>query len=122
MVEREAHRRAMELPFPQVVSQLEDSLGAAIVAYIGHVQEARAVAQWAAATRTPAGAVQRRLRLALQVVGELETAYGRGTVQSWFQGMNPMLGDVAPGRWLREADLDKGGEEVLRAARDFVHA
>jgi hypothetical protein len=41
-------------------------------------------------------------------------------VAAWFQGMNPRLGDVAPARLLREAELDVAGPRVLAAARAFA--
>lgn len=43
-------------------------------------------------------------------------------VQAWFQGMNPLLDDIAPARVLREGELAEVGPSVLAAARVWAAA
>jgi len=64
-----AHVRAVRSTFPEVVAALREILGLKLCAYLGSVKEARAVNEWAEGVREPSDAVQRRLRLALQVAG-----------------------------------------------------
>lgn len=99
-------------------------LGAKLVAYLGSVQETRAVRQWAdpADARTPSTDVVNRLRMAYRIAALLREKDSAAVVQAWFQGMNPRLDDVAPARLLREADLEQVGPGVLAAARAFAAA
>jgi len=103
-----------------IVGRLRDVLGLALVAYLGEVKETRAVAQWAAGERRPSGAVMTRLRTAYQAAALLGAMDSAGVVQAWFQGMNPLLEDIAPARVLREQDLHQGGPAVIAAARAFT--
>ena len=78
--------------------------------------------QWADAddARTPSTEVVNRLRMAYRVAALLREKDSAAVVQTWFQGMNPRLDDVAPARLLREGDLEQAGPEVLAAARAFA--
>ncbi|MBU2698811.1 hypothetical protein [Pimelobacter sp. 30-1] len=119
----QAHSASVRLEVPALVAGLRELLGVRLVAYIGGVQEARAVRQWADPDdgRTPPAAVVQRLRTAYQVasiIGERDTA---AVVQAWFQGMNPALSDLAPARLLRDGDPDAAAR-VLAAARAFAAA
>jgi hypothetical protein len=116
-----AHARAMRSEPAAVVAGLRDLLGARLVAYLGGVKETRAVRQWADGSRVVHDPTdQRRLRLAFQVAGLLVERDSPAVAQSWFQGMNPQLGDRAPARVLVEDDLDEAGPRVLAAARAFA--
>jgi hypothetical protein len=117
-----AHERSLRLGVPQLVSELREILGAKLVAYLGSVQETRAVRQWAEAERTPSAEVIARLRVAYRIAALLREKDSAAVVQAWFQGMNPRLDDVAPARLLREGDLDQAGPTVLAAARAFAAA
>lgn len=111
----------MRLTPAAVVAGLRELVGARLVAYLGGVQETRAVRQWADGAREVQDPmVLRRLRLALQVAGLLVERDSPVVAQSWFQGMNPHLGDRAPARVLVEEDLDEAGPRVLAAARAFA--
>lgn len=44
---------------------------------------------------------------------------GKQVAQAWFHGLNPLLGDRAPARLLREGDLETVGPQVLTAARHW---
>ena len=118
--DRLAHEKAIRLPTAQVVTDLREMLGATLVAYLGGVKETRAVAQWAAGTREPSSQAINRLRTAYQAAILLRTRDGIGVVRAWFQGMNPLLNDVAPARVLREQTFEEAGPAVLSAARAFV--
>lgn len=114
-----AYQDSVRLPTPELVDRLRDLLGARLVAYVGSVKETRAVRQWAAGEREPSAEVVRRLRTAYHAAALLAEKDAAAVV-AWFQGMNPRLGDVAPARLLREAELDVAGPRVLAAARAFA--
>ncbi|WP_196904804.1 hypothetical protein [Cryobacterium sp. MP_M3] len=42
------------------------------------------------------------------------------TVQAWFQGLNPELGDQPPASLLRAEPLDAIGPKIIAAARSFI--
>jgi hypothetical protein len=104
----------------ELVVKLRELLGAKLVAYIGSVNETRAMRQWADGDRVPSADVIRRLRLAYHVAGMLAERDQPRVIQAWFQGMNPLLDDAAPARILREGDADDSGRQVLAAARAFA--
>lgn len=104
-----------------MITELQEVLGAKLVAYLGGVRETRVVQQWADGVRgVPDPVDERRLRIAHQVAGLLAVREPAGVVAAWFQGLNPELGDRAPARVLREDDLDLAGPLVLAAARSFA--
>ncbi|MBS42539.1 MAG: hypothetical protein CMH83_05105 [Nocardioides sp.] len=119
-----AYEESVRLTTPELVERLRDLLGAKLVAYLGSVQETRAVRQWADAedARTPSADVVNRLRMAYRIAALLREKDSAAVVQAWFQGMTPRLDDVAPARLLREGDLDQVGPGVLAAARAFAAA
>lgn len=115
------HDEAMRKPFPTIVGELREILGAPLVAYIGRVRETRAVRLWAEGRRGPgSAATERRLRLAYGVARCICDADGKETTQAWFQGLNPLLDDVSPARLLREDDLDDVGPRIMGAERRFL--
>lgn len=114
------HAHATRAEFGTVAKELRALLGARLVAYIGGVEETRAVHQWADDQRRPSQETQRRLRLGLQIAGMIAEFDDRETAQAWFQGLNPQLDDHSPARLLREGDLDEVGPAVAAAARAFV--
>lgn len=117
----QAHAQATRLTTPVLVKALRDLLGARLVAYLGGVQETRAVRQWADGTRAVQDQTdKRRLRLAYQIATLVAENDSAEVVQAWFQGLNPQLEDRSPARLLREGDLDEVGPVVLTAARAFA--
>jgi hypothetical protein len=114
------HIRAVRSPLPTLIGELREILGAKLVAYIGSVRETRAVREWSEGTRRPRGDTTERLRLAFQVAKSIADSDGRETAQAWFQGLNPLLGDMSPARLLREGDLETDGQRVLAAGRYFL--
>ncbi|MEA2386143.1 MAG: hypothetical protein QOJ22_317 [Thermoleophilaceae bacterium] len=116
----EAHQRAVRASFPEVVGELRELLGARLVAYIGGVQNTRAVREWAENGRAPSQDERQRLRVALHVALLITEADDKDIAQAWFQGMNPQLEDRSPARLLRDGDLDEAGPAVIAAARAFL--
>jgi hypothetical protein len=116
----DAHAHAMRAPFPQVVTELRELLGARLVAYLGGVGETRAVHQWADGERTPADEAQQRLRFALRVALPIVAADSATIAQAWFQGLNPRLDDRSPARLLRDGALDDVGPAIVAAERAFL--
>ncbi len=115
-----AHAHSIRAAFPEVVDELRDVLGAKLVAYLGSVQETRAVRQWSEDDRAPSDDVRQRLRVALQVALTLAGVESPQIAQAWFQGLNPQLDDRSPARMLREGDLDEVRPAVTAAARGFL--
>jgi hypothetical protein len=115
-----AHTKAVRASFPEVVAELRAVLGARLVAYLGSVNETRAVRQWADGDRAPGEDVRQRLRVALQVALPLADTESPQIAQAWFQGLNPQLDDRSPARILREGDLEEVGPAVIAAARAFL--
>ncbi len=116
-----AYTAATRLEPAALVTELRELLGARLVAYLGGVQETRAVRQWADGSRSIAGAENlARLRVsyqAAQLIAERDTP---AVVQAWFQGLNPVLGDESPARRLRDNPVADAGPGVLAAARQFA--
>ncbi|NQX17465.1 hypothetical protein [Rathayibacter sp. VKM Ac-2857] len=117
-----AYEQSVRSSTADVVTALRELLGAKLVAYLGSVNETRAVRQWAEGERTPSNEVVSRLRLAYQVAGLISEREQPRVVQAWFQGLNPQLDDVSPARLVREAELGEAGPRILAAARSFVAA
>ncbi|WP_212745918.1 hypothetical protein [Sinomonas susongensis] len=110
----------MSLDVPALTGGLAEMLGPNLVAYIGSVKATRSVRLWATGERTPSPAVVRRLRDSYQIAGFLNGSHPTETVQAWFQGMNPLLGDASPARLLRDGVSDEAAQRVLNAARTFA--
>jgi len=115
----EAHRQAITLPFPKLVSELTDLIGRKLSAYVAGVKDVRTVDGWVKGN-SPYGDSEERLRLAFQVVRTLSEHDSPRIVQAWLAGVNPELGDRIPLRLLREGDLNVVGPEVMAAARAFI--
>ena len=116
----QAHGRVARMDFASVADSLRVLLGARLTAYIGSVNETRAVHGWAEGSRRPSEATQQRLRHALVVAMTIADADGPQITQAWFQGLNPQLDDRSPARLLREGDLNDVGPAVTAAARAFL--
>jgi len=107
---------------PEIVDDLRIALGVKLVAYIAGVSEARTIRQWAEAVGRPTPAVEERLRLTHRIVIMIRQSEGKAIMPTWFQGMNPQLGDRSPARVLHEDSFEEAGERVLAAANAFVGA
>jgi len=115
----EAHRLAITLPFPELVSELAKVIGRKLSAYVAGVKDVRTVDGWIKGNSSY-GDSEDRLRLAFQVVRTLSEHDSPRIVQAWLAGVNPELGDRIPLRLLREGDLNVVGPEVMAAARAFI--
>ncbi|QVG66226.1 hypothetical protein JG551_000097 [Curtobacterium flaccumfaciens pv. flaccumfaciens] len=118
-IETTAYAASVRTDVPKLVTELRDVLGAQLVAYIAGVKETRAVRQWADGEgRRPQPRQEQRLRLAFRVAALLLDHDSPRVVQSWFQGMNPQLDDVAPARFILESD--GADPRVIAAAHAFA--
>ncbi|WIY82981.1 hypothetical protein [Propionimicrobium sp. PCR01-08-3] len=117
-----AYNDSIRSSVPNVVDDLRRALGAKLVAYIAGVSETRTVREWVEALRRPSPGAEERLRLTHRVVTLISQSEGTAVVQTWFQGMNPYLGDRSPARVLHEDSFEKAGPSVLAAANAFVGA
>lgn len=120
--ELKAYNDSIKHTVPQIVDELRRALGAKLVAYIAGVTETRTVREWVEAGRRPSPTAVDRLRLAHRVVTLIGQSEGEAVVPTWFQGMNPHLGDHSPARVLHEDTFDEAGPRVLAAANAFVGA
>lgn len=118
-----AYDQSIRMDTSVMVKELLGLLGPRLVAFLGGVQETRAVHEWAEGTRQirTAGVVD-RLRVSYQIARLISASDDAQVAQAWLQGLNPKLGDRSPARMLRDGDLEEVGPEVLAAARDFVAA
>ena len=117
-----AHHTSVKGSIADVVGKLTDILGAQLVAYIGSVKETRAVREWIAGTRAPRGDASHRLRFAYRVAKCIADSDGIETAQAWFQGLNPLLGDISPARLIRTGDLAVDGPRIIEAEEHFLTA
>lgn len=115
-----AFEESVELPFPEKASRLREILGVRLVAYIGGVKSTRVVSGWVAGTSRPGETERDRLQHAFHAAALLRERYDQATVQSWFKGLNPQLGDKAPARVLAEGDPAAVAGDVLAAAKSFA--
>lgn len=120
-VEQRAYVDSVRRTVPEVVDALRRALGATLVAKLAGVTETRTVREWAEAMRRPSRTAEQRLRLAHRIVAFIGQLEGDDVAATWFQGMNPQLGDRSPARVLGEEPFDEAGGLVLAAASNFVH-
>ena len=90
-------------------------LGPRLTAIIAQVPNPDDIELWASGRQAPTPESARHLNVAYQVSKLLEPYETPETVQAWFVGMNPVLGDRAPA--LVVAD---DPDAVMQAARAFV--
>ncbi len=115
------HCKALTMDTPALVTALADQLGFKLVAYLGRVQETRAARQWAEGTRALANPEDiERLRWSFRAASLITSHESASVAQAWFQGMNPVLGDMSPARLLREGEIRVVGPQVLAAARQLA--
>jgi hypothetical protein len=114
-----AEDEARRLPIDEVVVRLRAVLGARLVAYIGNVTTTTVVRAWADGKAVPDAENDARLRTAVYALGILEAWLDPVTISTWFQGMNPILGDVSPARFIRNA-APHAATDVLVAARSML--
>ncbi|MFT9663889.1 hypothetical protein ACM0CQ_16755 [Mycobacteroides abscessus subsp. abscessus] len=107
----------------ELITALADQLGFKLVAYLARAKESRAARQWAQGSHVPVNAEDiARLRIAFQAASLITARESAAVAQAWFQGLNPVLGDISPARLLRENETDKAGLQIIAAARQFVNS
>ena len=114
-----AHREALSLAWPELVTRLTEIIGRKLTAYIAGVKDVRALDRWINGTE-PYRDVEDRLRFAYQVVRTLSEHDSPKVVQAWLTGVNPELGDRVPLRVLRDGEVAAIAPEILGAARAFI--
>ena len=92
-----------------------------LVAYIGGVRSTRVVSSWVGHGSDPEPTAEERLRQAYHAAKLLTDRYDAITVQSWFKGMDPSLGDQSPARKLRDGRPEHEGKGVIAAALSFAY-
>jgi hypothetical protein len=110
----EAHRKAVETMFADLVKTLVEALGRTLVAIVGAV-DPKTVDRWIDGQQPRPGA-EARIRTAFQVYQLLLSRESEHTVRAWFIGLNPQLDDVSPARALHDDQL----REVVVAAKSFT--
>lgn len=113
----DAHARAVSATGAEMARYLQDLFGQGLTALVSGIENPKTVGRWAGG-QTPHPANLARIRNAFHVATLLELATSRQTVQSWFMGMNPHLGDRAPALVL--ADEPDAAPRVMQAARAFL--
>ncbi len=113
----EAHQRAVSALPAEMAAHLQDLFGQNLTALVSGIENPKTVGRWVRG-QTPHPANLGRLRDAFQIVTLLELTTSRQTVQAWFMGMNPDLGDRAPALVL--ADEPGAATRVMGAARAFL--
>jgi hypothetical protein len=114
-----AHREALSLAWPELVTRLTEIIGRKLTAYIAGVKDVRALDRWINGTE-PYRDVEERLRFAYQVVRTLSQHDSPKVVQAWLTGVNPELGDRVPLRVLRDGEVATIAPEILGAVRAFI--
>jgi hypothetical protein len=114
-----AHREALSLAWPELVTRLTEIIGRKLTAYIAGVKDVRALDRWINGIE-PYRDVEDRLRFAYQVVRTLSQHDSPKVVQAWLTGVNPELGDRVPLRVLRDGEVATIAPEILGAARAFI--
>ena len=120
--ELKAYNDSIKHAIPQIVDELRTALGAKLVAYIAGVTETRTVREWVETSRRPSPTAADRLRLTHRIATLIAMSEGEAVVPTWFQGMNPHLGDRSPARVLHEDPFEEAAPRVLAAANAFVGA
>ena len=112
-------REMMEPSIAEITSRLIDVIGRKLTAYIGNVNDVRAVEQWAAGETVSEYAFV-RLRFAYQLVQILLEVESPAIIQAWLVSFNPDLDDRVPLRLIKQENLEEAAPGILRAARNFL--
>lgn len=118
----EAFNDSVKQPVAEVVATLRELLGAKLLAYVAGVSATRVVRDWADEVRRPNTATEIKLRFIYRIARTIERSEGVTVVATWFQGMNPHLGDRSPARVLNEDDFETSAPRITEAANAFVGA
>jgi len=111
-----AYTQSVRLSIAQVTAFLLEVLGRALVLQLAGVSDPHAVRDWAAGTRHPRPATEKRLRTAYRAFQIINAADNEYAARAWFIGLNPQLGDETPTLAIREDRL----RDVIVAAEAFA--
>ena len=114
----QAHREATTASVREIATLLHKVLSRRLTAYIAGVRDAKTVTRWVngEVTEIRDHDVERRLRIAYEIVRLLLIEESASTVRAWFIGLDPYLDDVSPAEVIREGRL----QEALAAARAAI--
>ena len=115
-----AYRRAVTLPWSELVGSVVATLGRKLTAYVAGVRDVRALDRWIAGIEPASEEIVERIRLTFRLASALAERESPQVVQAWMTGLNPELGDRVPVRLLREGELEIVGPQLLGAARAFL--
>jgi hypothetical protein len=113
------HRETLELSTAEITRRLINVIGRKLTAYIGNVDDVRAVESWAAGGEMSDDA-SIRLRFSFRLVQTLLEAQSPAIIQAWLMGVNPDLDDRVPIRLMRQSNLETVAPDILRAAHTFL--
>ena len=104
-----------------MIIELRDILGAKLVTYMASETRTSTISEWCDGSAYPTETVRLRLHIAHCAAKIMTRRDSKTTTQTWFQGMNPILGDEAPARAIREWPLTpRLGHEIIQAARETL--
>lgn len=109
------HRSTNRIDEHEIVRQLNDALGATLVAALAGAKSRQQPNEWAKRSM-PRPEAWNRLQFAHQVWTALRDEEGRDVARRWFIGGNPLLGERTPIMAIREDHH----AEVRRAAQAFI--
>ncbi|WP_199438807.1 hypothetical protein [Umezawaea beigongshangensis] len=113
----DTHVATVRMDVHEIVRQLNEHLGATLVATLAGVNDRKLPYRWAKSDGpTPGHEAQVRLQAAHRVWLTLTRGESDHVVRSWFIGANPLLDEVPPVMALRAGDV----RPTLKAAEAFV--
>ena len=112
-------RDSLTIPMPDLLRALTSNIGKKLTSFIARADDTEVIASWIAGEPLP-GDVDKRLRLAYQIVMTLTIHDSPAVAQTWLMGINPELGDRCPIRLLKEANLEDEAALIVGAARTFA--
>lgn len=105
------------MPVHQIAQELNESLGATLVAVLAGARDPKISYKWARESGPqPRDEAKIRLQLALRAWRIVSTSEGADVARMWFLGANPWLGEVSP----IEAIGEDRSKEVMEAAIAMV--
>ncbi|MBT1633296.1 MULTISPECIES: hypothetical protein [Curtobacterium] len=116
-----AYEHSLTLGVAELVEGLRGLLGAQLVAFIASAKATSVVSKWADGSALPPATQIDRLRLSYRIAAMLNERYSPPTVQTWFRGQDPILGDEAPALLLRENRPALVRDDLVAAATSFVY-
>lgn len=116
-----ADEGSLALAVPELIDVLRELVGARLVAFIGSTHATSTVSAWVDGSAGPSATQVDRLRLSYRIAALLNERYSPATIQTWFCGHNPALGDAAPARLLREEQPALVRDDLVAVATSFAY-